>query len=224
MAVWDPIWANDSYSDVDLRRIKTNYKVDRFFKYLDLEKESLCVDSGCGGGYISAEVTKRCGCKVFGFDLSKVAIDFAQKNNLIQGNEFFVASAEKVPLPDSCADVVLCIGVLEHIKNIDKALSEVHRILKPNGKVIVITSNLYSCIYFDRLLKQFFGVWKYGYQKNWSPKGLKRKLQYHGINVINTKVFQGVGDFYVKNHIDYVINKICNNWGRYIQFVGENIK
>lgn len=79
MAVWDLIWENDSYSNIELRKIKTVYKVDSFYKFLNLNKEDLCIDLGCGGGYISAEIIKRCNCKVIGFDISKIAIEFAKK-------------------------------------------------------------------------------------------------------------------------------------------------
>ena len=221
MAVWDPIWANDSYSDVGLRRIKTQYKVKNFLTHLDLKEGNLCIDLGCGGGYISAEIAKRSGCKVVGFDVSEVAINCAKKNNVSNNNEFYVASVENLPLPDICADVVLCVGVLEHIKNLDKALGEILRILKPHGKIIIITSNWFSCMYFDRLLKQLVAKWKYGYQKNWTPRGLRKKLQSHGINIIDITIYQGIGDFNTKNYIDSKIHKIFNNWGRYIQFVGE---
>ena len=50
-------------------------------------------------------------------------------------------------------------------------------------------------MYFDRLFKQLFGKWKYGYQKNWTPKSLNRKLQSKGIKVISTETLQGIGDF-----------------------------
>lgn len=224
METWDPIWEKDSYSDTELRKDKAKKKVDLFFDYLALDKENVCVDIGCGGGFISSEIHHRFKCKIISFDISEEAIKLAKLENAFENSDYRIASAECLPLSDQSVDVVLCIGVLEHIINFNKALAEIDRILKPNGKLIVTTSNLYSLMYFDRLIKQLFGVWKYGYQKNWSPRQIKHQLNIAGFSIINTSVFQGFGDFHCKNQLDSLFNKFINCWGRYILLVGEKQK
>ena len=76
-------------------------------------------------------------------------------------------------------------------------------------------------MYLDRLVKHFFGVWKYGYQKNWSPKGFYRLLSSKGFKIVDSKILQGMGDFNNKTMFDKLLNKIFVNWGRYILFMGE---
>lgn len=221
MAVWDPIWSNDAYANLELRKIKAKNKVDLFADFLDLDSDALCVDIGCGGGFVSAEVYNRFKCRISSFDVSTEAIRLATVENNFCGSDYRVSSAEKLPLPDQCADVVLCIGVLEHIVDIKNALAEIYRILKPNGKIVVTTSNLYSVIYFDRIFKQAFKIWKYGYQKNWSSRKIKYMVSDSGFHVSSVTVFQGFGDFKNLNRIDCLINKVINNWGRYILLLGE---
>lgn len=221
MSIWNTIWINDSYSESNLRKTKATYKIEKFYNFLNLTNKSTCVDIGCGGGYISYEITKHSNCKIIGIDSSKEAIDFALKNNSNPNIEYLVASAENIPLQDESADIVLCIGVLEHIQNIDKALKEINRILKPKGRIVVVTSNCFSTMFFDRIIKQLFNRWKYGYQKNWKLKKLHKKLVDTGFTILEITVYQGIGDFNVKTIIDTCISKIDNHWGRYIQYIGE---
>lgn len=42
---------------------------------------------------------------------------------------------DKIPLEDDSVEIVFCFNVLEHIYNHKHALSEIYRILKPNGKL-----------------------------------------------------------------------------------------
>lgn len=220
MTVWDNIWETDSYSSPELRKSKAEYKLDLFQDELSLNRNMVCVDVGCGGGYISKEIYNRFKCKVIGFDISISAIKFATENNSFDCCNYFVSSASNIKLPDSTADVILCIGVLEHIKDIDSALREIYRILKDNGKFVIVTSNYYSFIYIDRIIKQFRRKWRYGYQKNWRSSKLIKKLTDNGLTVAKISTNQGFGDFDKINYADKLVNKIFPFWGRYIQLVG----
>lgn len=52
--------------------------------------------------------------------------------------ELLVANAESIPFPDASFNTVISTLVLCSVKNIEKALSEVHRVLAPGGKLIFI--------------------------------------------------------------------------------------
>ena len=52
---------------------------------------------------------------------------FGTKLNLIQ------ASATDIPLADDSLDMVVSVGCLHHIPDIQKAVDEIHRVLKPGG-------------------------------------------------------------------------------------------
>lgn len=74
--------------------------------------------------------------KVIGIDpsdeLNKIAKKNANKVNL--DIEFNLSSAESIDLPTSSVDSVVCTFSLCSIPNPQKALKEIHRILKPGGK------------------------------------------------------------------------------------------
>lgn len=125
MTTWAPIWKNDSYSETSLRRIKASVKADSFAFFLDLKTEDVCLDVGCGGGYVSKELSYRFNCKIIGCDTSIEAISFANENNKMKNSNFIVASATKLPFESDSVDAVVCVGVLEHILDVEIALSEI---------------------------------------------------------------------------------------------------
>ena len=221
MSVWDAIWDSDSYSTPKLREEKAKYKLDSIEEYISVNQQDICVDLGCGGGYISKELFLRNKCKVLSIDESKTAIEFAQKHNSFDSSQYLLSSATRIDLLDSSVDIVFCFGVLEHISEVDLALSEVERILKPKGKIVITSSNRFSIMFLDRIIKQLFRRWRYGYQKNWAPKGIQMKLRQHGFSIHNCSIKQGYGDFEIINKFDRAINHIIPCWGRYIQIIGE---
>ena len=113
-------------------------------KKMQLKPNSKFLDLGCGegrhcfGAYMSEEID------VFGFDMSLSDIGKA-KENFDQFNEntstkscnFGVADAKKLPFKDNTFDFIICSEVLEHIIDYQSALSEINRILKPEGKLAV---------------------------------------------------------------------------------------
>ena len=113
-------------------------------KKMQLKPNSKFLDLGCGegrhcfGAYMSEEID------VFGFDMSLSDVGKA-KENFDQFNEntstkscnFGVADAKKLPFKDNTFDFIICSEVLEHIINYQSALSEINRILKPEGKLAV---------------------------------------------------------------------------------------
>lgn len=169
--VWDRVWEKDGYSAPDLRKLKACKKVDKLFEILPtLDENMVLVDIGCGGGYVSKEIYDRIHNKIICIDESYEAIKLAKKNLNGLPIEFINCSGTSIPLKDSIADIVLCVGSLEHIKDIDKCIGEIIRILKPEGYLYIVSSNRYSFMYFHRKIKEFLHIWKYGYQKKLDSK------------------------------------------------------
>lgn len=73
------------------------------------------------------------------------AIDFAEKmveacktkySNLANV-DFKVQQVEKLDFPSATFDAVTCFGLFPHIENKEKALKQMNRVLKPDGKLII---------------------------------------------------------------------------------------
>ncbi len=73
--------------------------------------------------------------KITVVDIDKSALRLVRELGL---NSLY-ASATQLPIEDSQVDVVLCLDLIEHVKEDDKLIKEVSRVLKKDGKVILTT-------------------------------------------------------------------------------------
>lgn len=72
------------------------------------------------------------------------------KNAYIPKNaEFIKADMRMLPLKDNLADYIECISAIEHVPfaDVEIVLKEIYRVLKPNGKVIIFTSDFDDITY-----------------------------------------------------------------------------
>ena len=97
------------------------------------------LEIGCGLGTDGAQFAKA-GAHYTGIDLTQAAIDLAQRRfELFQlPGTFRVADAERLDFPDNTFDIVYSHGVLHHTPDTSGAIKEVHRVLRPGGKAVVM--------------------------------------------------------------------------------------
>lgn len=97
------------------------------------------LEIGCGMGTDGAQFAKA-GANYTGIDLTDAAVELARKRFEVSGlkGEFRVADAERLDFPDESFDLVYSHGVLHHTPDIEAAVREIHRVLKPGGRAIVM--------------------------------------------------------------------------------------
>jgi ubiquinone/menaquinone biosynthesis C-methylase UbiE len=97
------------------------------------------LDVGCGTGefvYKLAEYFKK--YEVHGIDLSKEMINKASNKSGFENAKFEIGDVENMPYPDNTYDIITCSHSFHHYPNKDKAMAEMYRILKPNGRVMIV--------------------------------------------------------------------------------------
>ena len=105
-------------------------------KHYNIKKESSILELGCGTGITWKELTHLLqDCKeVYFTDLFEGMIEEAKSNIGEHPNiHYEVVNAEELPYEDERFDIVIANMMLYHIPNLDKALSEIRRVLKKNG-------------------------------------------------------------------------------------------
>ncbi len=97
------------------------------------------LDVGCGNGYVLSRFA-RAGAEVYGVDLTDTAVALCRKRFEYAGlvGDFRQGNAEALPFPDDTFDCVTSMGVLHHTPATATAVSEVRRVLKRNGRLIVM--------------------------------------------------------------------------------------
>ena len=97
------------------------------------------LEIGCGVGTDGAHFAKA-GADYTGTDLTDAAIELARKWFQSAGlkGEFRIADAENLDFADNSFDLVYSHGVLHHTPDTQAAVKEIHRVLKPGGRAIVM--------------------------------------------------------------------------------------
>ena len=111
-------------------------------KKYDLKNDGVLLDVGCGEGrHIFGVMQDYPLMKCIGIDMDHESIKIAEegydyfKSISQAGAEFLKGSAYNIPFPDNFFDLVICSEVLEHLHEYNDAVKEMHRVLKPGGKL-----------------------------------------------------------------------------------------
>lgn len=123
------------------------------------------LDIGCGNARDIVHILEK-GAQVIGVDISEGMVFEAQQElaKLGFGDVLLkVGDATRLDFSDGEFDKVLCSEVIEHIPEADKALSEMWRVLKPGGLLVLSTPNPKSWYGFDRYI-----VWEKILRRKWN--------------------------------------------------------
>lgn len=139
------------------------------------------LDIACGEGY-GSHILARSAAAVIGVDISAEAVQHAESKYAgAESLSFKLGDAAEIPLPDQSVDVVVSFETIEHHVRHHEMMSEIRRVLTPDGLLIISSPNkkIYSDLgggdhnhfhvkelYFselDQLLRQYFsGVSYFG--------------------------------------------------------------
>ena len=127
-------WYVENYGDHPTNRLTV--------ELADLAPDDVVVDVGCGSGEAVREAALRVPRgRVIGIDPAPAMLRFARELSADHEGqariEFREAPAEKLPVADGVATVVLAINSLHHWQDPGAGLAEVRRILRPGGRLLL---------------------------------------------------------------------------------------
>lgn len=110
------------------------------FKLGSLREGETVLDIGCGAGFDLIVASRLVGPtgKVCGIDLTPEMVNKAQEHLKQAGVPHFnirLAGAEAIPFEDNTFDVVISNGVLNLSPMKEQSFREIHRVLKPGGRL-----------------------------------------------------------------------------------------
>lgn len=111
----------------------TNHAVEILIDAAGLTSKSRALDAACGPGHITRLMADT-GASATGVDLTPNMIEMAGKLN--PHIDFRVANVDELPFDSGCFDAVLVNYAIHHFARPDRAVREIHRVLKPGGRFV----------------------------------------------------------------------------------------
>ena len=124
MNFWDEIWGKYPETRMVYGTEKGRLR-EHFYQQFLANRKGLTLDLGCGDGHLSP------------FIENYVGLDISIKALLRFGKPRILGVVEYLPFNHDIFDLVVVCECLEHIKERDKVIGEVYRVLKVGGEVIV---------------------------------------------------------------------------------------
>ncbi len=102
---------------------------------MNVPRDARVLDIGCGSGWATRLLAQyAANGRVTGIDISDEMVRVARESSADSPNvDFDVASAEELPFPDNQFSYAFSMESLYYYENIARALSEIHRVMKPGG-------------------------------------------------------------------------------------------
>ena len=111
------------------------------------------LEVGCGIGLLACEMAREVGANahVTGLDNSPdmvaAARERAQREHLADRLDFLVGDAAQLDFPSGTFDFVVAVQVYLYVTEIERALAEAARVIKPGGRLVIVDTDWDSCVW-----------------------------------------------------------------------------
>lgn len=125
--------------------------------WLNLAPGRVALDVGCGPGSVTAALSREVGPDglALGVDISRPMLARAVRTAAGVHTGFLRADAQRLPLRDETVDAVISVAALQLVPDPRLALTEMHRVLRPGGRLAVMVPTAGRAVRLWRLLPRF---------------------------------------------------------------------
>ncbi len=167
---------------------------EQFLRVLSPQAGERVLDVGSGPGFLAAAIAEVVGVSgaVHGVDISEPLLAVARAHCAHQSwVEFRRAYATQLPFQDHHFDAVISTQVLEYVSDVDAALAEIYRVVRPAGRVVIVDTDWDSIVWHssDReLMNRVLAAWEQHAADSHLPRTLANKLRRTGFRVESQQI------------------------------------
>lgn len=181
-----------------LQKIWHGEKVNKLKPFLSPKYKKI-LDIGSGSGHITHEIKKFLpNSEIWALDVYDKAINFGKKK--YKDINFICADAHNLPFPEESFDLIISTESLEHVCSPEGVLSEMRRVLKKNGEIIVEMDSGNSIFKLVWSLWTRIGpgkVWRKSHLTIFNSRKLKKMIIDAGFIIKKSKISHfGMGIIY----------------------------
>jgi len=156
---------------------------------LDLAAGEHVLDIGSGPGLLAHDMATAVGQngRVCGIDVSPAMVAMAAKRCTQQSWAVFrAADAAQLPYPDDSFDAAVSTQVYEYLSDIPAALRELHRVLRPGGRAVILDTDYGSLVIHTEdtaRMARVLSAWDEHFVHASLPRTLSRQLREVGFSI-----------------------------------------
>ena len=133
MSKYEKSAANPDESQYDVKRFQ---QIVEYIKFNIKNKNSYIVEIGCATGLLLSLLKKDCYSNLLGIDPSPACVETVNKKYAIPSRTGTISDLSSIA--HDSIDLLILVGVMEHIRDLDLALDEIRKVLKPDGKACIV--------------------------------------------------------------------------------------
>ncbi|MDX8336183.1 class I SAM-dependent methyltransferase [Candidatus Cetobacterium colombiensis] len=159
---------------------------DNVIKWIKNKNGTELLDIGTGKGDLLEKILliyPNKNWNLVGIDISEKMIEKAVEKNI--SAKFKVGDSENLPFKNSSFDIITCINSFHHYENPEKAISEIKRVLRPGG--IIILGEIWIPGFFRNIINFFLPFMKTGDYKIYSSDEIRYIFTQQNIIQIDKK-------------------------------------
>jgi ubiquinone/menaquinone biosynthesis C-methylase UbiE len=156
---------------------------------LQLAEGEQVLDIGVGPGLLACDMAAAVGPsgRVCGIDASSAMLAMSAKRcAALPWAEFRTAYASELPFPDESFDAAVSTQVYEYVSDIPAALTELHRVLRPGGRAVILDSDYGSLVIHTEdtaRMARVLSAWDQHFVHANLPRALSRQLRNTGFAI-----------------------------------------
>ena len=189
-----------------LSRESLNFWLEVFSKFGGIKENSRVLDVGCGTGRFTIPLATKTNASVYGLDSSSEMLEKARIKDKGSVVKWVQGRAEDLPFDDGHFDCVLTSYTIHHVDDMWKAIEEMYRVLKDQGRCVILTSSHGQIR--RSVLHEFPKIRKIDLERFPSVLKLKRMMTSSGFKAVHHHIIKSVKRLVpVEQYLDRVKKK-----------------